>query len=150
MKVKSLMPVLTLIVVLSTLLFSPLGFVSAQDDSSDAEPIVEQDDASDVELAGPTTEEDDSADLEVCTTPEPVVGAFVTWADFYYEPGQLIDPQIGVPAGKTAWVLGMDESGEYYQILWANTTVWVLAETMGPNYDEVWNGAPLPTGVVCP
>lgn len=123
MKVKSLIPVLTLVVVLSALVFSPVGLAAAQDDSADA---------------------------ETCVTPEPVGGAFVAWADFYYEPGQLIDPSIGVPAGKTAWVLGMDESGEYYQILWANTTVWVLAETMGPNYDEVWNGAPLPTDVVCP
>jgi len=26
--------------------------------------------------------------------------------------------------------------------------VWVPKATLGPNYDAVWNGAPLPTAVV--
>lgn len=77
-----------------------------------------------------------------------VVGSFVTWADFYYKPGLLTSPVIGVPAGKTAWVAGLDESGEYYKVLWNCTWVWVEKDTMGPNYDKVWNGAPLPTTVV--
>ena len=77
-----------------------------------------------------------------------VVGAFVAGAPLYWEPGQLVQPYTEIAAGSTAWVLGVDESGEYYKIIWGCDLVWVPAGTMGPNYDAVWNGRPLPTGVV--
>jgi len=53
-----------------------------------------------------------------------------------------------LPAGKTAWVLGQDASGQFYKIVWTCTMLWVPVSTMGPNFDAVWNGAPLPTNVV--
>ncbi len=77
-----------------------------------------------------------------------VVGAFVANAPLYWEPDQLVQPYTEIAAGNTAWVLGVDESGEFYKIIWVCNLVWVPVGTMGPNYDAVWNGTPLPVGVV--
>jgi hypothetical protein len=77
-----------------------------------------------------------------------VVGAFVQDALVYADPGVPSAPAITIPAGKTTWVLGVDASGQYYKIRWACQYLWVPVGTMGPNYDEVWNGHPLPTEVV--
>ncbi len=77
-----------------------------------------------------------------------VVGAFVADAPLYWTPGQLVSPQLTLPAGKTAWVIGKDASGGYYKILWVCQFVWVPANTLGPNYDAVWQGRPLPADVV--
>jgi hypothetical protein len=53
------------------------------------------------------------------------------------------------PSTKTWWVLGQDSTHEWYKIaINCNNYVWVPADVMGPNYDKVWNGAPLPTRVV--
>ena len=77
-----------------------------------------------------------------------VIGAFVADAALYWEPGQLVQPHTGIAAGNTAWVLGKDASGEYYKIIWVCDLLWVPVSTMGPNYDAVWNGTPLPADVV--
>lgn len=77
-----------------------------------------------------------------------VVGTFVNSAPLYYAPGMLVEPYTELEAGKTAWVLGVDASGGYYKILWGCSFVWVPVGAMGPNYDAVWGGMPLPTGVV--
>lgn len=77
-----------------------------------------------------------------------VGGTFVADAPVYWKPGELTSPLVTIPAGKTAWVLGQDASGQYYKIVWVCDLVWVPKATLGPNYDAVWNGAPLPTGVV--
>ena len=53
-----------------------------------------------------------------------------------------------IKAGNSARVIGLDASGQYYEIIWVCGYVWVPKATMGPNYDAVWNGAPLPVGVV--
>jgi len=77
-----------------------------------------------------------------------VGGTFVADAPVYWKPGQLVEPGVTITAGNSARVIGLDASGEYYQILWVCDFLWVPANTLGPNYDAVWNGAPLPTGVV--
>ena len=77
-----------------------------------------------------------------------VVGTFTQDSELYYEPGNLLEPFTVVEAGKSYWVAGQDESGMYRKVLIACTWVWVRAETVGPNFDEVWNGTPLPTTVV--
>ena len=51
-------------------------------------------------------------------------------------------------AGKTAWVLGMDASGEFYKIVFSCTYLWVPVQAMGSNLDDVWQGTPLPASVV--
>ena len=88
-------------------------------------------------------------DTYVSMTPNAAVGRFTADAPTYWAPGKLVDPQVTIPAGKTAWVLGMDAGGNYYQIVWACDKLWVPVSTIGPNTgDPVWNGTPLPTDVV--
>lgn len=77
-----------------------------------------------------------------------VGGAFVADAPVYWKPGELTNPLVTIKAGNTARVIGLDASGQYYKIIWGCDFVWVPKATMGPNYDAVWNGAPLPTAVV--
>lgn len=76
-----------------------------------------------------------------------VVGAFVADAHAYYAPGYLTFPPVLIPAANTAWVLGQDDTGQYYKIIWACQHLWVPVEAMGPNHDAVWQGAPLPVSV---
>ena len=84
----------------------------------------------------------------VTIPPQAVSGAFVENAEIYWAPGQLVAPQTVIEAGKTYLVAGQDASGMYRKVLIACQWVWVRAETVGPNYDEVWNGTPLPADVV--
>ncbi len=77
-----------------------------------------------------------------------VGGAFVTDTPIYFapEPGAATD--IVMEQGKTVWVYGLDESRRFYQVMLAGKLFWVPVDTIGPNYDEVWRGTPLPTVVV--
>jgi len=75
------------------------------------------------------------------------MGAFVADAPVYSNPGVLIDPPITIPAGKTFWVLGLDATGQYYQIYLECSSVWVPASAVGPNFDDLWQGRPLPTEI---
>ncbi len=77
-----------------------------------------------------------------------VGGTFVANAQAYWAPGKLTAPVVTLAAGKSARVIGLDESGQYYKIIWGCNYLWVLKDTLGPNYDNVWHGAPLPTTVV--
>ena len=63
-----------------------------------------------------------------------------------YEPGKAA-PGVMVNPG-TYWVLGVDESGEYYKIIISCEYLWVPVQNMQPNFDSVWQGRPLPTDVV--
>lgn len=76
------------------------------------------------------------------------VGKFIDYAPTYWSPGQLTSPLVTLGAGKSALVLGTDESGAYYKIYWGCSILWVPVDSMGPNYDAVWQGWPLPTDVV--
>jgi hypothetical protein len=78
-----------------------------------------------------------------------VVGHFNTNASAYYAPGKLItDPTVVIEVGKTYWVVGQDASGQFRKVLLGCQWVWVEFNTVGPNFDAVWNGTPLPTDVV--
>ena len=81
-------------------------------------------------------------------TADAAVGTFVADAAAYWSPGNLTDPLVTLPAGQTAWVLGVDSTGQYYKIVWSCQTLWVKTNTMGPNFDAVWQGHPLPVTVV--
>ena len=86
-----------------------------------------------------------------CMLPIPstaVGGSFVQNAETYWKPGEGINPPVVIEAGNTAHVLGVDATGAYYKIIWGCQYLWVPVGTMGPNFDDVWNGAPLPTEVV--
>ncbi len=77
------------------------------------------------------------------------VGTFVKDAVGYWgpDPSKAIQPDFVMPAGKTLWVFGMDETQRYYQVLLDAQLFWVRADTMAPTADAVWHGTPLPN---CP
>ena len=77
-----------------------------------------------------------------------VVGHFNANAETFWAPGQTVTPTTVIEAGNTAWVLGVDASGQYYKIIWSCDYLWVPVSSMGPNFDDVWQGRPLPTEVV--
>ena len=77
-----------------------------------------------------------------------VVGAFVADTVAYFAPQADAATDIAIEAGKTMWIFGVDGSGMYYKVMLSGKYFWVPVNTVGPNYDEVWNGAPLPTTVV--
>ncbi len=77
-----------------------------------------------------------------------VVGRFISGSAIYWEPGKLTSPVVTIGVGESAWIYGVDATGEYYKIAWSCQTRWVAVDTMGPNYDDVWQGRPLPTEVV--
>ncbi|MBI5959673.1 MAG: hypothetical protein HY866_13105 [Chloroflexi bacterium] len=77
-----------------------------------------------------------------------VIGTFTQTASTYWSPGNLTNPLVSIEAGKSAWVLGMDSTQQYYKIIWVCDLLWVPVNTIGPNYDAVWNGTLLPTDIV--
>jgi hypothetical protein len=77
-----------------------------------------------------------------------VGGLFTANAPLYWAPGKLVEPTMTIQAGKTALVIGPDASASYDEILWGCNFVWVPANTLAPNPDNVWHSAPLPTAVV--
>ena len=77
-----------------------------------------------------------------------VVGSFVVTTPAYFEPRADAATDIVLTVGKTLWVFGVDASGEFYKVMISGRFFWVPVETMGPNFDEVWQGRPLPTDIV--
>jgi len=77
------------------------------------------------------------------------VGTFVKDAVGYWGPdlSKPIQPDFVMPAGKTLWVFGMDETQQFYQVLLDAQLFWVRVDTMAPTADAVWHGTPLPN---CP
>jgi hypothetical protein len=80
-----------------------------------------------------------------------VVGSLLMPSMTYWAPNldAATEVPLGVtPSSKSYWVIGQDAGHAFYQIALACDYLWVPEETMGPNYDVVWNGTPLPTRVV--
>jgi hypothetical protein len=79
-----------------------------------------------------------------------VSGAFTQTTTAYWEPSAdaMTSPPVTIEAGKTYYVFGQDASERYYKVLLNCTFLWVPKDTVGPNYDAVWNGTPLPTTIV--
>lgn len=77
-----------------------------------------------------------------------VVGTFTQNTALLWMPdASAISPNV-MAIGQSLWVTGLDESGEFYQVLLSGRFYWVPAGSIGPTYDDVWNGAPLPTTVI--
>lgn len=74
-----------------------------------------------------------------------VVGALPFTTQAYYAPGQLADVTLNTG---TYWVVGVDESGQYYKIVLACQYLWLPVSSMQPSPQPPQNGAPLPTRVV--
>ena len=77
-----------------------------------------------------------------------VVGVFLTSTELLGMPDATAGTGLVMEAGQTLWVFGVDESGMYYQVLLSGKLLWVPVDSVGPNYDDTWNGAPLPATVV--
>jgi hypothetical protein len=80
--------------------------------------------------------------------PQAVVGSFLDWTPLYYLPHPDASSNYEMGPGQSLWVFGVDASGQFYQVLLSGDLYWVPVDKMGPNYDDVWNGTPLPTNVV--
>ncbi len=77
-----------------------------------------------------------------------VVGAVVSTTPIYFAPESGAASVIFLEAGKTVWVFGVDASGDFYRVMLSGRFFWVPVKAMGPNFDAVWQGRPLPTGTV--
>jgi hypothetical protein len=77
-----------------------------------------------------------------------VVGSVTKTVNAYWSPSATSETNIVIPAGKTFWILGRSEKGDFLKIVIACKTVWIPTEAMGPNFDAVWWGAALPNNVV--
>lgn len=79
--------------------------------------------------------------------PSNAVGATITTTTpVYWAPGKVSDEVF--PAGLNVRAMGVDATGEFTKVVFVCGYYWVPTGTIGPNYDVVWNGAPLPTNVV--
>lgn len=79
--------------------------------------------------------------------PHAAVGTLIHPTEAWWAPMENASTGIMLPAGMSLWVLGQDESGEYYEVALSGVIIWVKVEDMGPNYDDTWGGHPLPTAV---
>lgn len=79
-----------------------------------------------------------------------VVGRVLESVPAYWAPDfeKMTSPEVQIRWNSTLWTFGVDESGEFRKVLLECTYLWVPVDAVGPNYDEVWNGAPLPMTVV--
>lgn len=79
-----------------------------------------------------------------------VVGRMLESVPAYWGPAvdKMTAPEVLIPWNASLWTFGVDESGEFRKVLLECTFLWVPADAMGPNYDDTWNGTPLPVTVV--
>jgi collagen type VI alpha len=85
-----------------------------------------------------------------CTVviPETAVLGRMEFSQRAYWAPEKITPEVVINGG-TYYVLGIDETGAWYQILLLCNRLWVPVDTMTPAYGDVnWNGRPLPTNVI--
>lgn len=76
------------------------------------------------------------------------VGTFVANTNALWAPDANATTDVTVSAGSTFWVLGKDKTGEFYQFVLACSYLWAPVDKLAPNFDDIWQGAPLPTTVV--
>jgi hypothetical protein len=78
-----------------------------------------------------------------------VVGSVNATVNAYWAPEDgAVAQDVVIESGKTLWVTGLDETGRFYQVVLSGRYFWLPVSVMGPNYDEVWNGTPLPMVVM--
>jgi hypothetical protein len=77
-----------------------------------------------------------------------VVGSFVTDTPLYYAPQEGAATDLIIEAGKTLWVTGRSPGGDFYQVVLSGRHLWVPVESIGANFDAVWQGMPLPTQTI--
>jgi len=94
----------------------------------------------------PSSALEPGCDVKIYIPPTAVGAAITETTTVYWAPGQASDEVF--PAGLTLRALGVDASGEYTKVVFVCGYYWVPTDMIGPNYDAVWNGRPLPTDVV--
>ncbi|HML23143.1 MAG TPA: hypothetical protein PKD09_15930 [Aggregatilinea sp.] len=79
-----------------------------------------------------------------------IMGMIASDTPVYYAPNleALVYPTTALQQGKTVWVLGMDESHEWYKIQLGANALWVPASTVITDGEPLWNNAPLPETIV--
>jgi len=87
------------------------------------------------------------ADMVPIST-DAVVGTFNVATPLVAHIGDEPNSSFMMQAGQSLWVFGVDASGMYYKVLLSGQFYWVPVSSMGPTYDDVWNGTPLPATVV--
>lgn len=75
------------------------------------------------------------------------VGTIIEPTEAMWAPMEGAYTDVMLYPGMKLWVLGQDESGQYYKVALSGVILWVKVEAMGPNYDDTWQGHPLPTDV---
>lgn len=74
-----------------------------------------------------------------------VVGNLPFDTQAYWAPGEI--STVVVNAGNY-YVVGVDESGEFYKIWLSGEFLWIPVGNMQPSFEPPWTGQPLPTRVV--
>ena len=77
-----------------------------------------------------------------------VVGTFTQNTTLLFAPDANATTDTVMEVGKSLWVIGINEAGTFYKVLLSGQPAWVPVGTIGPTYDDTWNGTPLPTEVV--
>ncbi len=75
-----------------------------------------------------------------------VVGDTPFQTQAYWAPGK-VSPGVFINPG-TYWVIGQDDTHQYYEIMLSCQFLWVPVQNMQPSYQPPWSGQPLPTRVV--
>jgi hypothetical protein len=73
-----------------------------------------------------------------------VVGTFTETTPLFFAPeaGAVTDAVMEI--GQSLWVVKLDESGLFYEVVLSGQFLYVPIGTIGPTYDDVWHGTPLP------
>ncbi len=77
-----------------------------------------------------------------------VMGRFVEDTELLYAPDLLAGTGKFIEAGKSLWVLGLDESGEFRQVVFSGGYYWVPVDSMAPIDEAPWYGRGLPGEIV--
>jgi hypothetical protein len=77
-----------------------------------------------------------------------VVGTFTAAAELLYAPDASAGTGVTMTPGQSLWVYGVDSTGEFHKVVMSGSMFWVPVGSIEPNYDDVWDGMPLPVDVV--
>lgn len=77
-----------------------------------------------------------------------VMGRFVEWTELLYAPDLSAQTNRFMEPGQTLWVLGLDESGEFRQVVFSGGYYWVPVASMAPIDEAPWYGRGLPGEIV--
>lgn len=86
--------------------------------------------------------------VECSIAADSVVGKLVSDSLVYWDSNYNATSGTILKAGTTSWVLGPNETGDFYLLCYAGVYLWVPADVLDTNPDEVWQDQPLPIIIV--